>query len=251
MVRNNHLKGNRGKLDELLRTDSSPDAGSLQRVLEYARSMADVENVLAVVSDMGADTSHIFAGGFARNLDLEDYREENSIWENRILRLMTPEQQEEKYMAELRFFHFLRHLPKSRRSDYYLAAKLRFRFADGEVHDVLHRMYYIFGPDKETIRYAVCLYGPLVFDFSGKSRAVNSVSGISEELGSDGNGAILSPRERQILSLIDSGLKSKEIAERLCISIHTVSRHRQEIIASLQAKNTHEACRLAKSLKII
>ena len=61
---------------------------------------------------------------------------------------------------------------------------------------------------------------------------------------------ILSPRERQVLALIDTGLKSAEIADRLHISPHTVSRHRQQIIARLQVKNTHEACRVAKSLHL-
>ncbi|MDE5899935.1 MAG: LuxR C-terminal-related transcriptional regulator [Muribaculaceae bacterium] len=51
--------------------------------------------------------------------------------------------------------------------------------------------------------------------------------------------------------IIDSGLKSSEIADRLNISIHTVSRHRQEILAKLQEKNSIEACRLAKSMELI
>ncbi|MDE5846342.1 MAG: LuxR C-terminal-related transcriptional regulator [Muribaculaceae bacterium] len=45
--------------------------------------------------------------------------------------------------------------------------------------------------------------------------------------------------------------QSAEIAGLLNISIHTVSRHRQEIISKLQVKNTHEACRLAKSMGLI
>ena len=37
----------------------------------------------------------------------------------------------------------------------------------------------------------------------------------------------------------------------LSISIHTVSRHRQEILTRLQVKNSIEACRLAKEMKLI
>ena len=51
--------------------------------------------------------------------------------------------------------------------------------------------------------------------------------------------------------MIDTGLKSAEIAAQLNISIHTVSRHRQEIIGKLQVKNTHEACRIAKSMGLL
>lgn len=252
MVKNNHSEGNREKLDELLRADEPlGEHDGLAKVLAYARFMAKIENSLVVVSDMADGKSHIAAGGFARNFELGDYQQENSIWESRILSLMSAEEQEEKYLAEFRFFHYLRHLPKKHRADYYLVSKLRFRFADGDIHDVLHRMYYVFDKEKENVRFAVCIYGPLPFDFNGKSYAVNSVTGLKEELTASGNGTILSPRECQVLTMIDSGLKSADIANRLNISIHTVSRHRQQIIGKLQVKNSHEACRVAKALRII
>ena len=252
MVRNNHSDENRKELYELLRSgEASCGNISLSDVLKYAHFLADIEKTLVVVSDMVAGNSHIMAGGFERNLELDGYQRENSIWENRIFSLMSPQTLEEKYVAELRFFHYLRHLPKSRKSDYYLISKLRFRFIDGENHDVLHRMYYIFDLKKEHVRFAICIYGPLPFDFSGNSYVVNSITGITEELTASGNDAILSPRECQVLSLIDTGMKSADIAKQLNISIHTVSRHRQEIIGKLRVKNSHEACRMAKAMKII
>lgn len=252
MVRNNHFGDNRKTLDQLLRSEKqSPQCIPLSDVLAYARFWANIENVLIVVSDMADGKSHIIDGGFARNLDIGEYKQENSIWESKILSLMSADEQEEKYIAELRFFHYLRHLPKNKKSEYYLVSKLRFRFTDGNIHDVLHRMYYIFDENGEDVRYAICIYGPLSFDFKGKSYAVNSVSGLKEELTASGNNRILSSRESQILSMIDTGLKSTEIAAQLNISIHTVSRHRQEIIGKLQVKNTHEACRIAKSMGLL
>lgn len=252
MVRNNHFTENRKTLDKLLRSENSAEGGiPLSDILVNMRFWARVENVLIVVSDMAEGRSHIIAGGFARNLDIGDYQQENSIWESKILSLMSNQEQEEKYIAELRFFHYLRHLPKNKKTDYYLMSKLRFRFADGDIYDVLHRMYYIFDENGEVLRYAICIYGPLSFDFKGKSYVVNSVTGIKEELTASGNDSILSRRERQILAMIDAGMKSSEIAGHLNISIHTVSRHRQEISSKLQVKNTHEACRLAKSMELL
>lgn len=252
MVRNNHFEKNRKTLDKLLRPENrSGECGHLSDILTHVRFWAYTENVLIVVSDMADGKSHIIAGAFARNLDICDYRQENSIWESRILSLMSEEEQEEKYIAELRFFHYLRHIPKSQKTDYYLMSKLRFRFTDGDIHDVLHRMYYIFDENGDNLRYAICIYGPLHFDFKGKSFAINSVSGIKEELTASGNDSILSRRERQVLAMIDAGMKSADIACQLNISIHTVSRHRQEIIGKLQVKNTHEACRLAKSMGLL
>lgn len=252
MVRNNHFTESRKTLDRLLRSENKSDGCiSLSDIIVNMRLWAHVENVLIVVSDMAKGRSHIIAGGFARNLDIGEYREENSIWESEILSLMVPEEQEEKYIAELRFFHYLRQLPKSKKTDYFLMSKLRFRFADGDIHDVLHRMYYIYDENGEELRYAICIYGPLLFDFKGKSFAVNSITGIKEELTAQANDSILSRRERQILAMIDTGMTSAEIADQLNISIHTVSRHRQEIIGRLQVRNTHEACRLAKSMCLL
>lgn len=252
MVRNNHYSENRNTLDKLLRSENKA-AGciSLSDIVVNMRFWAQVENVLIVVSDMAEGKSHIFAGGFARNLDIGEYQQENSIWESRILSLMSTEEQEEKYIAELRFFHYLRHLPKSKRTDYYLMSKLRFRYTDGDNHDVLHRMYYVYDENYENLRFAICFYGPLPFDFKGKSFAVNSVTGIKEELTASRNNSILSRRESQILTMIDTGMRSAEIADLLNISVHTVSGHRQDIIEKLQVKNTHEACRLAKSMELI
>lgn len=71
------------------------------------------------------------------------------------------------------------------------------------------------------------------------------------EIGKQDSTRILSVREKQVLSLIGKGLTSKKIAETLSISINTVSRHRQEILGKLQVKNSIEACRVAKDLKLI
>lgn len=52
---------------------------------------------------------------------------------------------------------------------------------------------------------------------------------------------ILTPRETEILHLIQEGLLSKEIAHKLCISIHTVNIHRQNLLHKLGVQNSIEA----------
>lgn len=244
--------GNLTKLDQLLKNQSiKADSIETAQLLDYAEYISRIENVIAVVSDLKRGTSRIFPGKFGLTLGVGDYSKEDSIWEKAILDLMTEEEREEKYIAELRFFNFLRHVPRHVRSDYYLVSKLRMNTAAGHAIDVTHRMYYIYAADSETITHALCLYGRSAFDFTGKSVAVNSLTGVSEELTSLADASILSRREKQVLALIDSGKRSYEIAEMLSISKNTVSRHRQEILAKLQVKNSIEACRIAKTMKII
>ena len=54
---------------------------------------------------------------------------------------------------------------------------------------------------------------------------------------------LLTPREREILALAKEGMFSKEISKKLNISIHTVNRHRQNILEKLQVDNMIEAIR--------
>lgn len=59
---------------------------------------------------------------------------------------------------------------------------------------------------------------------------------------------ILSIREIEVLKLASSGFASKEIAEKLFISINTVNNHRQKILEKTEAANTAEAAAYAKYL---
>ena len=56
----------------------------------------------------------------------------------------------------------------------------------------------------------------------------------------------LSDRELEVLRLIRTGRFSKEIADRLCISIRTVNNHRKNILRKLQAANSAEAINIAR-----
>ena len=245
--------GHGGKLDKMLRTQPFGESRAAARsaAADYARAMAAVENVVAVLSDLRNGDSLIFSGGFAGIIGLSDYSAENSIWEKTILSLMPETDLDEKYLAELRFLRFLHSVAPAIRRRYYLVSNLRMTRPDGTLTDVCHRMYYLYGEGGLTIDFAICLYGPQTGDGRCGSAAVDSLTGEMIPLCSGGENEILSPRERQVLKLIDSGMTSTDIAAHLSISRHTVSRHRQEILAKLKVKNSVEACRRAKNLKII
>lgn len=239
-------------LDRILREQSAgADEVADSFIYDYARAMAAVEGAVVVVSDLLHNTSRIFCGQFGRRLGLENYSSETSIWEKEILSRMSSEECDRKYLAELRFFHYLSHLPRRQRSARYLITNLSMADANGLPVDVTHRMYYIYASDGITIRYALCVYVAAVFRFAAQSIVVDSNTGNIEELTSCSDSRILGVRQTQVLSLIERGHTSAEIAELLSISRHTVSRHRQEILAKLQVKNSIEACRRAKAMGII
>lgn len=232
-----------------------PAYGSMaSECVGMAASYARMENAIAVLSDLRTNTSHIFYGGFAHVFGLGKGVKEDwvsSIWEKEIFSRIHPDDLAGKHLQELCFYHFVKRQPEGKRANYYLMSKLRMRTTTGSYIPVQHRMFYIFGASRKTLCLALCLYTPLTIDFPSRCVVVDSSDGHTIQPEKQDNEDILSARERQVLALIDKGLTSKDIAQLLCISINTVSRHRQDILGKLQVKNSIEACRMAKDLRII
>ncbi len=51
-------------------------------------------------------------------------------------------------------------------------------------------------------------------------------------------GFVVSEREIEIIQLIAIGLSNKQIADKLCLSLHTVNTHRKNILQKLKVNNT-------------
>lgn len=62
---------------------------------------------------------------------------------------------------------------------------------------------------------------------------------------------IISERELEILSLIGNGLLSKEIANQLNISVHTVNTHRQNVLEKLKVRTIFEAIKSVTSMGML
>ncbi|MDE6368013.1 MAG: LuxR C-terminal-related transcriptional regulator [Muribaculaceae bacterium] len=240
------------KLDKTLRLQAPKgEADSIDSIMNYAETTARLENCIVVISDMRNRRSHIFSGKFADEIGLSGYKSEDSIWEHQLLSLMSDEAREEKYLGELRFYNYVRLKPREKRTRYFLAMNIVFTAPDGSRINVVHRMNYIYDSATGDIHFALCRYERQWCEIPGRCVAVDSLTGKVEELTSQSDRGILSKRETQILALIDKGMMSKDIAAQLSISKNTVSRHRQEILAKLQVKNSLEACRSAKRLGLL
>lgn len=61
----------------------------------------------------------------------------------------------------------------------------------------------------------------------------------------------LSPREREVMELLASGLLSKQVAERLGLSQVTVKMHRAQIMQKLEAETLADLIRMSERLKTI
>ena len=61
----------------------------------------------------------------------------------------------------------------------------------------------------------------------------------------------ITKREKEILEMITSGMETKEIAEKLFISLDTVLKHRKNMVKRLNAKNIESVIQLCKLCEII
>lgn len=226
-------------------THSEPDPESY---LEIAASYAITENALSVLSDLKTHRSHIFHGGFSETLGIARRGTRTviqSIWENEIFDRIIPCDVEQKQVDELHFFDFVRR--NGRSDNYYMSSVITMRTARGEETKTLHRIFYFH--EGNAVRYALCLYTPVTTE--QPAMIMDSLTGKAVLLNKVDAKQILSNREKEILRMIDAGMSSKEIAAMLNISIYTVSRHRQNILEKLHAKNSSHACTRAKNLKLI
>ena len=61
----------------------------------------------------------------------------------------------------------------------------------------------------------------------------------------DGEMPVLTGREQEVLSLVAGGATDMEIADALCLSVHTVKSHMRNILAKLHLSHRHEAAQFA------
>lgn len=230
------------------------DDALLERYVHISEGYAEIENVLAVLSDLYTNRSYVAHGKFSGMIDIDIEKCSGyipSIWEDDIFKTIHSGDLEMKMLQELLFFHYISRLPKSRRFDRSLMQRLRMRSRNGEWIETLHRLCYLPARDGKTIRFALCLYGAMTTRLDAVSIVVDTVTGHTSVLDQTAEIKILSPQETAVLRLIDEGNRSKGIADILGISSHTVSRHRQNIIAKLKVRNSAEACKIARNLAIL
>jgi two-component system, NarL family, response regulator LiaR len=61
----------------------------------------------------------------------------------------------------------------------------------------------------------------------------------------------LSQREMEVLELMSQGFTNQQIADKLCLSIHTIKTHGSNLFVKLDVKNRTQALIKAKELEIL
>lgn len=223
------------------------------------RTLTGVNNGCAVLSDLAADRSYFAIGTFGDFLGLSavDISQEviESVDEDCIYRHIHPEDLVEKRMLELEFFRFLCRQPVGERLKYRSNCQIRMQNTQGGYKYITNKTQILRNSPCGNMWLALCQYdlSPDQRPRMGiNSQITNNETGEVTTLAlSNVHDTLLSKREKQILLLIKEGSLSKEIARRLAISVHTVNRHRQNILEKLSVDNSIEAVRAAESMKLL
>lgn len=246
-------------LDNKLFSQSFAPEGDLNAQLENAKLIAQLysrlENCISVLSDMKARRSYIYYGAAAGRLGLQKKETEiNSIWEDELLSRVRAEDLQKKYRLEFQFFQLLNSVEVAERPDYRIITKLRARNSEGKQLLLEHRLLYISSSAEGSAWLALCLYH-IIYEHPEfevpRGVILNTRTGAIIDPEERSFAEILSTREKEILQLIKLGRRSKEIAEKLSLSIHTVNRHRQNIFQKLNVTNALEACRVADGMGVL
>jgi DNA-binding CsgD family transcriptional regulator len=95
----------------------------------------------------------------------------------------------------------------------------------------------------------VAFYSMVASQLAGTAELVGGTEGTLPDPTVAGPVAALTRREREILSLLATGLTSREIAEQLVLSPRTVEWHRSRIQASLGVSGRAELTRIAREAR--
>ncbi|MFY1045988.1 response regulator transcription factor [Chryseobacterium sp. GP-SGM7] len=225
----------------------------LQKCQQLAKDFVDLKNGIAILSDLRYNKSYIYKGKLAEKINVfqnKDQDEIESIWEEELFSKLNSYDVLQKHVFELQFFQFIKTIPADQQKDYYVLSRLRIEGKDDQA--LIHKMFYFKNEGDENVQLALCLY---YFDFMNVSFLhgiiVNTADGSIIQQTDESNSNMLTAREKEILLLIQKGKISKEIADKLYISINTVNRHRQNILEKLRVVNTTEACSLAIKMRWI
>lgn len=239
--------------------DSSTTKDFFNTHLQTMHSYAEIDGAIVVLSDLMKNKSHVCIGllgnqfGFKSNAT--HIFELESIWEMDIFNKIHPDDLLQKHILELKYFHFLRKIPFSEQSKYNTSSKIRMLNIDGEYQYIHHRTMYLYNSSDNNLQYALCIYNTSLnqaFSNGINGKIVNKEMGIAIEYKEYNDcSELLSPREKEVLSYIQKGCLSKEIANILEISQNTVNRHRQNILRKIGVNNSFEAIKIADAMDLL
>lgn len=222
-----------------------------------ASAYAQATEGIAVISDYSKNVCHIYSGKFGQVFFcLPPYLfDDHSAFEDIIFHRVLKEDLLERHVLELRFLNFLKTLPADKRLDYQASCLMRLPVnVSGKIVTILHTTRQIGCLPDGSALCGICTHIPIPQPYKDRSGGIVNIA-TGEAMGSEqyeeSTSNLLSRRQTEVLSLLAKGMASKQIAERLYISLNTVNRHRQDILLALRVSNTAAAVETALRMQLV
>lgn len=239
--------------------DESLDASNIEVAKSIAKTLSDTTKGCTVITDACCDKCYIYSAGLAKLIGLSQeqkiYIEENSSDEDIIYNRLHPEDLVEKRMLEYEFFKMANSVNADEKKDLKATCRIRMRNMKND-YIVVENSTQIVGLSPAGKMWLIlCCYSLSPDQKESNDIAphiINYNTGETIALSfGERKKHVLTEREKEILHLIREGNPSKKIADILEISIHTVNRHRQNIIEKLSVGNSIEAINAATSMGLL
>jgi DNA-binding CsgD family transcriptional regulator len=221
------------------------DYRQLQPKLASAANLARVENRSLSLYDINRGLFILKVDNHMELLGFSQEERRKEITAEGYHAMIHPDDLPFMYDSEIKFHDFLR-CRGQRITDYKLVYDYRVRAKSGSYIRFLHQMS-VFECDRFGNSWIMLVVSDILERFAQDDAprrfVIESVTGavclFNEEI--DCGGELVSPREREVLTLIAQGLDSKAVADRLCISLHTVNNHRQNILRKTRTRHIGQA----------
>jgi len=246
----------RGLLGRLRVREEDCDESVLDHHLPFLSTLDAVDGSSVALFDLRTKSYRFLTSSFKF---LGDYPREEALagGPDYFLRLLHPRDLPFVLETVTRTLCFLLAVPAEERRDYRLSFEFRIRASGGGLVRLIQQVI-ILESDARGNPWLVLIANDRAPRGAAEEtllrRLENRKAGTWHLFppGDRGEGpGTLSPRETEILGLVASGLASREIADRLYISVATVNNHRQRILEKLGTKSSAEAVRYAAALGLV
>jgi DNA-binding CsgD family transcriptional regulator len=232
-----------------------PDYSTIENSIALLERMAEVENSSIAVFDLYRKEFVSIRSKYREyvNADMEEAQKFGPAY---YISIMHPDDGPVVLDTYKRIFEFSFNLPVEERKDYKTIFNFRLGFQGRYFHFVQQIVTLELTPGgKIWLGLSLSDMLPENEKFEKVNRRVinlrNGKYYLFNEDDRENSWQSLSPRELEVLGLVSKGYISKEIADRLFISVNTVNNHRQNILEKIKAANTNEAVRYARNMGLI
>lgn len=224
---------------------------------ELLKRLSKIENSIFTILDMNKNNYLLKSSEFKKMLGYTNEEDIENDDMELFHELIHPDDLPFVLETENRAFHFFMNLPASEKKDYKLVYDFRVKNTAGVYMRFIHQ-FVVLEQDKFGKSWLVLIVTDLVSEkaINGElqRKMINIKTGKLHLFNSDderNSDTLLTKRETEILALIAQGLDSKNIANKLFISVNTINNHRQNILRKTRTDNTTQALLYAKRVGII